>query len=68
MRTIGVVTCALVIASTLDMPTSAQVLDFVTIDIPGASSTADLAQGINPRGDIVGTYSVGGITHGFLAR
>jgi len=66
MRTIGVVTCALVIASTLDMPTSAQVLDFVTIDIPGASSTA--AQGINPRGDIVGTYSVGGITHGFLAR
>ena len=37
---------------------------FTTIDVPGASST--LAVGINSRGDIVGQYSAGGTTHGFL--
>ena len=26
------------------------------------------AQGVNARGDIVGTYVAGGVTHGFLAR
>jgi hypothetical protein len=35
-----------------------------TIDFPGASSTQPID--INPRGDIVGMYSAGGITHGFL--
>ena len=39
---------------------------FTPLDFPGASSTA--AQGINSQGDIVGTYSAGGITHGFLAN
>jgi len=39
---------------------------FTTIDVPGASSTA--AQGINAWGGIVGTYTAGSITHGFLAR
>jgi hypothetical protein len=37
---------------------------FITIDVPGASSTQPF--GINPWGDIVGQYSVGGINHGFL--
>ena len=37
---------------------------FTTIDVPDASSTQ--AQGINPRGDIVGQYTAGGTTHGFL--
>src|SRR5215510_9263525 len=64
MRTIGVVTCALVITSTLHIPASAQVLDFTTIDVPGASFT--LPRGINPEGDIVGFYGVGAATHGFL--
>jgi hypothetical protein len=64
MRTIGVVICALMIASTLDTPTSAQVLDFTTIDIPGA--TATLPRGINPEGDIVGFYGVGAAFRGFL--
>ncbi len=36
---------------------------FTTIDFPGASFTA--AQGINPRGDIVGNY-IAGVTHGYL--
>jgi len=39
---------------------------FTTIDIPGASST--LADGINPQGDIVGTYARNDLTgfHGYL--
>ena len=46
MRTIGVVACyALVIVLTLLVPVSAQVSDFTTIDVPGASST--LPRGIN---------------------
>jgi hypothetical protein len=65
MRTIGVVACyALVIVLTLLVPVSAQVSDFTTIDVPGASST--LPRGINPRGDIVGFYGVGGAFHAFL--
>ena len=80
MRAIRVVACyALVLVLTTLMPASAQVctaggtthgylLDkegsFTTIDVPGASSTVPL--GINARGDIVGRYSAGGITHGFL--
>ena len=43
---------------------SAQVLDFTTIDVPGASAT--LPRDINPEGDIVGFYVAGGVTHGFL--
>lgn len=39
-------------------------LTFTTIDVPGASST--VAIGINSRGDIVGQYSMGGTTRGFL--
>src|SRR5262249_11642225 len=34
------------------------------IDVPGASFTS--GQGINPRGDIVGQYISGGVSHGFL--
>ncbi len=61
MRTIKVVACyALVIVLTALMPASAEVLDFTTIDVPGASST--LPFGINARGDIVGRSSAGGIT------
>jgi hypothetical protein len=37
---------------------------FTSIDFPGASFTQ--AQGINPRGDIVGRYDSAGMTHGFL--
>ena len=65
MRTIRVVACyALVIVLTLLVPASAQVLDFTTIDVPGASAT--LPRGINPEGDIVGFYGVGAAFRGFL--
>ncbi len=40
--------------------------NFVTIDFPGATKTE--ARGINPQGDIVGTYWVGAISHGFLLK
>ena len=49
---------ALVTVLTLLVPASAQVLDFTTIDVPGASFT--LPRGINPEGDIVGFYGVAG--------
>ena len=39
---------------------------FTSVDVPGASSSAALS--INSQGEIVGTYAVGGTTHGFLAR
>ena len=65
MRTIGTTACyALVMMFTLLVPTSAQVSDYTTIDVPGASFT--LPRGINPEGDIVGFYGVGAATHGFL--
>lgn len=35
-----------------------------TIDVPGVSFTS--GQWINPRGDIVGQYISGGVSHGFL--
>src|SRR5262249_49526852 len=39
--------------------------EFRSIDIPGATQTH--ANGINPRGDIVGLYTdAGGVQHGFL--
>src|SRR5262249_52423584 len=37
---------------------------FATIDFPGATVTQ--ATGINPRGDIVGDYTLAGTTHGYL--
>jgi len=37
---------------------------FETIDVPGATGTR--AFGINARGDIVGSYTIGGVTHGYL--
>ena len=46
------------------IPVGAIQFTFTTIDVPGATSTQ--AHGINPRGDIVGTYEAGGIRHGFL--
>jgi len=39
---------------------------YTTIHYPG--STATRAFGINPRGDIVGNYALGGVTYAFLAR
>ena len=36
---------------------------YTTIEFPGASST--LAWGINKGGDIVGAYTIAGVTHGF---
>jgi hypothetical protein len=39
---------------------------FTTIDAPG--STATNVTGINARGDIVGNYVAGGVTHGFIAK
>jgi hypothetical protein len=38
--------------------------NFTTINYPGAASTRAL--GINPQGDIVGTYDLAGVRHGFL--
>ena len=37
---------------------------FTAINFPGASFTS--SQGINPRGDIVGNYSIAGVFHGYL--
>ena len=37
---------------------------FTTIDYPGAATTTPW--GINTRGDIVGQYVLGDVTHGFL--
>src|SRR5262249_44964204 len=37
---------------------------FTTIDFPGAAAT--MASGINPRGDIVGRYTLAGTIHGYL--
>lgn len=49
MRRIGIATCyALVMVLTLLAPASAQVLDFTTIDVPGAS--AHLSTWYQPRG------------------
>src|SRR6187402_3577440 len=67
MRTIKVVACyALVIVLTPLAPASAQVLDFTTVDVPGASAT--LPRGINARGDIVGFYGAGGVFRAFLLQ
>lgn len=41
-------------------------LVYQPVDVPGATLTN--AQGINPRGDIVGFYVASGVTHGFLLR
>ena len=38
--------------------------EYSTLDVPGASATNP--QGINARGDIVGAYTMSGVTHGFL--
>jgi hypothetical protein len=37
---------------------------FTTIDVPGASFTSLLD--INPPGEIVGFYTIAGVSHGFL--
>ena len=42
----------------------AEVLDFTTIDVPGASAT--LPRDINPEGDIVGFYGIGTAFRGYL--
>ena len=39
---------------------------FEPINVPNAVATR--AFGINPQGDIVGSYTAGGMTHGFLLR
>lgn len=39
-------------------------ITLTTIDVPGAASTT--LNGVNARGHIVGTYSSGSQTHGFL--
>jgi len=65
MRPIKTAACsALAIMLTLPVPVSAQVSDFITIDVPGASST--LPRDINPEGDIIGFYGVGTVFRGFL--
>src|SRR5207245_3533487 len=43
----------------------AQGFTFRTIDVPGGTST--MALGINKSGQIVGAFTSGGISHGFLA-
>ena len=46
---------------------SERTFDFTTIDVPGAMATS--ASGINPRGDIVGSYRDGsGRSHGYVLR
>jgi uncharacterized membrane protein len=39
---------------------------FETIDVPVPGATATRAFGINPQGDIVGSYTEAGVTHGYL--
>jgi arylsulfate sulfotransferase len=41
-------------------------LTFVPLDVPGSTLTD--ANGINNSGAVVGTYTAGGVTHGFLLR
>src|SRR5215471_11313401 len=55
---------ALSFALGMTVKAAAQDATFTTIDFPGAMSTE--ASGINPRGDIVGLYTLAGVTHGFL--
>jgi hypothetical protein len=45
-------------------PLRALALTFAAIDVPGATRTAAL--GINPQGQIVGSYDSGGQGHGYL--
>jgi uncharacterized membrane protein len=49
-----------------DRGSSESDVTYSSVEVPGASSTQAL--GINARGDIVGSYVLGGKTHGFVAR
>src|SRR5437879_3679497 len=61
----GVLTVAVLVLGVLATTTSPALASTVTtIDVPGAGGTS--ANGINGRGQIVGTYYAGGIEHGFL--
>jgi hypothetical protein len=40
--------------------------EFTSIDFADATET--IAEGINPRGDIVGPYGLDGVVHGYLLR
>ena len=67
MRTMKFVACYTVLfVLTLVAPASAQVLEFATVDAPGA--TATLPRGINARGEIVGFYGTGGVFRAFLLQ
>ncbi len=50
----------------LDDDDDSDEVTYTTIHYPG--STVTRAFGINPRGDIVGNYVLGGVTYAFLAR
>jgi hypothetical protein len=41
-------------------------IDFATLEVP--TVTATRAFGFNSSGDVVGSYVVGGVTHGFIGR
>ena len=61
----GVLTVAVLVLGVLATTTSpAFASTLTTIDVPGADST--FAFGINDRGQIVGFYTAGGPSHGFL--
>lgn len=59
----GLISTALFFGTSVAMSEPVQ-FNFRSIDLPGTS--ADIALGINPEGDIVGRYSVGTATHGYL--
>lgn len=59
--------CSVTAAAVLTVGGSARAQVYDTIDIDGATFTT--AHGINPWGDIVGSYvDVAGVTHGYLLR
>ena len=63
LRTVVVLGAVLILVGT---PATALAFNFITIDVPGATSTE--ASGINPEGQIVGNYTdAAGTLHGFVA-
>ncbi len=62
LRTVVVLGAVLILVGT---PATARAYTFITIDVPGATSTE--ASGINPRGQIVGHFlDASGADHGFM--
>jgi probable HAF family extracellular repeat protein len=60
----ALILCAVAVVGSAEARAEAPVYAFTTLDVPGASST--VARGINDAGQVVGFFSDGSGTHGFL--